>query len=168
MISHTAHKFHVNKNKKIILFGVLQTKHSIFNRFTGVFILNANPHVTKVNPPFWLLPVWSHDNFTITWSENTELLFRHWQRLDSVRTDNSVEIGGYSVQESLSNHVKLPVYCIVGTMFKNHCPNMFVIVISCFEIMIIVMFHYSMVAWELEIYIFKFTFLYLISKQIKL
>ena len=71
---------------------------------------------------------------------------------------------GYSVQESLSNHVKLPVYCIAGTMFKNHCPNMFFI-ISCFEIMIIVMFHYWMVAWELEIYIFKFTFLYLISNR---
>ena len=64
MISHTAHKFHVNKTKTILLFGVLQTRHFIFNSFTGVFILNANPHVTKVNPPFWLLPVWSHDNFT--------------------------------------------------------------------------------------------------------
>jgi hypothetical protein len=50
---------------------------SIFNRFTRVFILNANP-------PFWLLPVWSDDNFTITWSEHTGLLFRCWQRLDRV------------------------------------------------------------------------------------
>jgi hypothetical protein len=56
-------------------------RNTIFNRFTGVFILNANPHVTKVNPPFWLLLVWSDDNFTITWSENTGLLFRRWPPL---------------------------------------------------------------------------------------
>ena len=30
-----------------------------------------------------------------------------------------------SVQESLSNHVQHPVYSIVGTMFKNHCPIMY-------------------------------------------
>jgi hypothetical protein len=67
VISNTAQKFHVKKEeKKMLLFGVLQTKHSIFKRFTGLFILNVHPHVTKVNPPFWLLTVWSHDNFTIT------------------------------------------------------------------------------------------------------
>ena len=32
---------------------------------------------------------------------------------------------GYNVQESLSNHVQHPVYCIVGTLFKNHCPIMY-------------------------------------------
>ena len=32
---------------------------------------------------------------------------------------------GYNVQESLFNHVQHPVYCIVGTMFKNHCPIMY-------------------------------------------
>jgi hypothetical protein len=37
VISNTAHKFHVKKEeKKMLLFGVLQTKHSIIKRFTGL------------------------------------------------------------------------------------------------------------------------------------
>ena len=39
---------------------------------------------------------------------------------------------GYSVQESLSNHVQHPVYCFVGTMFKNHCPIMYNILFIAF------------------------------------